>query len=85
MVPDLQVEVIDSGCCGMAGSFGYEVEHHALSMRMGELSLFPAVRDAAQETLLIANGFSCRHQIQDGTGRQSIHLARVLQQALPNG
>ena len=82
LIPDLEVEVIDSSCCGMAGSFGYEAEHHEISMRMGELSLFPAVRDAAPDCVLVANGFSCRHQVYDGTGRQPIHIARVLQQAL---
>ena len=82
LVPGLDVQVIDSSCCGMAGSFGYEAEHYEMSMRMGELTLFPAVRDASPKSLLVANGFSCRHQIHDGTGRQPIHIARVLQQAL---
>ena len=82
LVPGLRIKTIESSCCGMAGSFGYEAEHHEMSMRMGELTLFPAVSDAAQDCLLVANGFSCRHQISDGTGREPLHIARVLQQAL---
>jgi hypothetical protein len=82
LVPDLQVEFIESSCCGMAGSFGMEEEHYAVSMQMGELSLLPTVRAAAEDTLLVANGSSCRHQIRDGAARESLHLAQVLQQAL---
>lgn len=82
MIPQLQVEVIDSSCCGMAGSFGYEAEHFDISMKMAELSLLPAIREANEETLLIADGTSCRHQIHDGTGRRALHVARVLQMAL---
>ena len=66
----------------MAGSFGYEAEHYEVSMKMAEASLLPAVRDAAAETLIVADGTSCRHQIADGTGRKAIHVARVLAQAL---
>ena len=76
-IPGLAPELIPSGCCGMAGSFGYEKEHEALSMQIGELHLFPTIRKASH-TLLIANGFSCRHQIHDGTGRQPLHLAEAL-------
>ena len=65
-----------------AGAFGLEAEHYAVSMRMGELSLLPAVRQAESDALVVANGTSCRHQIHDGAGRESIHLARVLQAAL---
>ncbi len=72
------VEVIDSGCCGMAGSFGYEADHYEISMAMGERRLLPAVRSAAEGTLLVAPGFSCRHQIADGAGRQAYHPAQVL-------
>ncbi len=82
LIPDLEVESIDSGCCGMAGAFGYEAEHYDTSMQMGELDLFPAVREADNETLIVADGTSCRSQIQHGTGREAIHVARVLEMAL---
>ncbi len=72
------VEVIPSGCCGMAGSFGYEKEHFDLSMEIGELVLFPAVRQAKSEHWIVASGTSCRHQILDGTGRQAVHPVEVL-------
>ena len=85
LVPGLQVETIESSCCGMAGAFGYEAEHHAISLRMAELSLLPAVRAAAPDTLIVANGTSCRHQIKDSTGRQPVHAARVLAEALAGG
>jgi len=76
------VELIPSGCCGMAGSFGYEREHFEVSMKIGELVLFPAVRAAATDTILAAPGTSCRHQIADGTGRQALHPAEILHAAL---
>jgi len=76
------VEEIPSGCCGMAGSFGYEKEHYELSMRVGELILFPSVRDAAPETIVVAPGTSCRHQIKDGTGVNAFHPAELLFDAL---
>jgi len=82
LIPELEVEVIDSGCCGMAGAFGYEADHFELSMKMAELDLLPAVRAADEDTLLVANGTSCRHQIEDGTGRPARHLACILQEAL---
>ena len=63
------VTIIPSGCCGMAGSFGYEKEHYEVSMQIGEQTLFPAVRKASEDTIISANGTSCRHQIKDGTGR----------------
>jgi FAD/FMN-containing dehydrogenase/Fe-S oxidoreductase len=75
------VEVIPSGCCGMAGSFGYEEEHYELSMGVGEMVLFPAVRDAEEETLIAAPGTSCRHQISDGTGRNGQHPVEILYEA----
>ena len=81
-VPGLKVSVIESSCCGMAGSFGYEAEHYDVSMKMGELSLLPAVRNAGADALIIADGTSCRHQIADGTGRRALHVARVLERAL---
>lgn len=81
-IPDLEVKTIESSCCGMAGSFGYEVEHYDASMRMAELSLLPAIREADDEDVVVADGTSCRQQIQDGGGRQAIHVARLLEQAL---
>jgi Fe-S oxidoreductase len=77
-----RVEEIPSGCCGMAGSFGYEKEHYDLSMRVGELVLFPAVRESDQDTLIVAPGTSCRHQIHDGTGRKALHPVEVMYKAL---
>jgi Fe-S oxidoreductase len=82
LVPQLQVEFIEASCCGMAGAFGLEAEHYEVSMQMGELSLLPQVRAASADTLLIANGTSCRHQIRDGAARESQHLAQVLRKAL---
>ena len=72
------VEVIPSGCCGMAGSFGYEEEHYEVSMQIGELVLFPAVRNEPEETIIAASGTSCRHQVMDGTGRRALHPVEVL-------
>jgi len=82
LVPGLSTRVIESSCCGMAGAFGYEAEHHDISMRMAERSLLPAVRSAPADALIVADGTSCRHQIVDGTGRTAVHLARVLASAL---
>ena len=82
LVPDLEVETVTAGCCGMAGAFGYQAKHFDLSMRMGELELLPAVRAACDDTLIVADGTSCRHQIFDGAGRSAIHVARVLADAL---
>ena len=76
------VTLIPSGCCGMAGSFGYEEEHYDLSMQIGELVLFPAVRQQPEEVLIAAPGTSCRHQIHDGTGRKALHPAEILWEAL---
>jgi Fe-S oxidoreductase len=76
------VETIPSGCCGMAGSFGYEKEHFDLSMKIGELVLFPVVRKQTNETIIAAPGTSCRHQIKDGTGRKALHPVEVLWHAL---
>ena len=67
------VEIVDDGCCGMAGGFGYEAEHYEISMAVGELALFPAIRSARDETIIAAAGTSCRSQIQDGTGRAAVH------------
>ncbi|MCL7940368.1 FAD-binding protein [Halomonas sp. ATCH28] len=81
-IPGLEVETIESSCCGMAGSFGYEAEHFEASMKMAELSLLPAIREAADDAVLVADGTSCRHQIRDGSGREAIHVARLLERAL---
>lgn len=78
------ISEIPSGCCGMAGSFGYEKEHYELSMKVGELVLFPEVRKADKETIIAAPGTSCRHQIKDGTGREALHPVEVLFEALLN-
>ena len=82
LVPELRVRAIESSCCGMAGSFGYEAEHYAVSMKMAEAGLLPAVRAADAESLVIADGTSCRQQIEHGAGRRALHVARVLEQAL---
>ncbi|HVN29882.1 MAG TPA: heterodisulfide reductase-related iron-sulfur binding cluster [Candidatus Binataceae bacterium] len=78
----LDFEVLDSGCCGLAGSFGFEQSHYTISMQIGERVLLPKVRETAPETLIVANGFSCREQISHGTRRMPLHLAQVLQMAL---
>lgn len=77
-----KVTIIPSGCCGMAGSFGYEKEHYEVSMNIGEQTLFPAVRKASEETIIAANGTSCRHQIKDGTQRQALHPVSILFKAI---
>jgi len=84
LLPNTTVEEIDSGCCGMAGSFGYEKEHYQVSMACGEDRLFPAVRAANPATRLVATGFSCRHQISDGTQRQALHPIMLLADSLAN-
>lgn len=81
-VPDLLVEEISSGCCGMAGAFGYQAEHYDASMAMGELDLLPEVRSGSDTTTILASGTSCRAQIKDGTGRDAQHPAILLQRAL---
>ncbi|QGM98461.1 (Fe-S)-binding protein [Methylocystis parvus] len=81
-IPGFSYDIVESSCCGMAGSFGLEAEHYDASMRMAELSLLPAVRAAPEETPIIANGFSCRHQIEHGSGRQARHIALLIRDAL---
>jgi Fe-S oxidoreductase len=81
-IPDLTVSTVESSCCGMAGSFGYEAEHYATSQAMAELSLLPAVRKIGADTVMVADGTSCRHQIHDGAGVDAVHVARVLAMAL---
>ncbi|HEY6257445.1 MAG TPA: FAD-linked oxidase C-terminal domain-containing protein [Xanthobacteraceae bacterium] len=78
LVPGLSVEPVESSCCGMAGAFGYGTDTIDASLKMAELSLLPAVRNAAADTLVVASGTSCRHQIKDGAGREPLHVARVL-------
>jgi Fe-S oxidoreductase len=93
LIPELKVETIASSCCGMAGAFGYEASHYDVSMKMAEAALLPAMRQAGADTLLIADGTSCRHQIHDGlstgeratasnTPREAVHVAQVLVRAL---
>jgi Fe-S oxidoreductase len=81
-IPGFDFEIIESSCCGMAGSFGLEAEHYRASLDMAEISLLPAVRASNADTPIIANGFSCRHQIEHGSGRQAIHTALLLRDAL---
>ena len=81
-IPGLKVSTIESSCCGMAGSFGYEAEHHAASMAMAELTLLPAIRQRTATTVVVADGTSCRHQIHDGADTEAIHTAVLLAQAL---
>ena len=82
LVPEMKVRTIESSCCGMAGNFGYEAEHYEVSMKMAEASLLPAVRNASPDALIVADGTSCRHQIEHGAQRQALHVARVLERAL---
>lgn len=81
MIPDLAVDLVESSCCGMAGAFGYQAETLEVSRAMGELSLLPAVRAADAETIVVADGTSCRHQIADGSAREAVHVAVVLEEA----
>jgi len=81
-IPGLNVSTIDSSCCGMAGTFGYEHEHYDVSLRMAERSLLPAIRNAGEQTLFVTDGISCRHQIEHGTHRMTLHVAQVLERAL---
>jgi FAD/FMN-containing dehydrogenase/Fe-S oxidoreductase len=85
LVPELSVETIESSCCGMAGSFGYDSDTIDVSLKMGELSLLPAVRKAPADALIVADGTSCRHQIHDGSGRDPIHVAQVLAMSVAAG
>ncbi|MEZ4641443.1 MAG: 4Fe-4S dicluster domain-containing protein [Chloroflexota bacterium] len=80
--PNYTVTEVDSGCCGMAGAFGYEAEHYEISLQMGERRLLPAVRAAAEDTIIVAAGVSCRQQIKHGTQRRALHPAEVLRDAL---
>ena len=81
MIPGSHPELIESSCCGMAGNFGYEAEHHAISMEMAEVALLPKIR-GAPAAIVVADGISCRHQILDGARREALHAARLLDQLL---
>jgi Fe-S oxidoreductase len=83
LIPDAKIETVQSSCCGMAGAYGYGADTYEMSMAMGEASLLPAVREVGDATLLVADGFSCRHQIHDGTGRSARHAVHILDDALP--
>ncbi len=85
LIPGVSCEEIDSACCGLAGSFGYEKEHYEISMAMGERRLFPAVRVAAVTTIIAAPGFSCRQQIEHGTGRKARHPVQIFTDCLKTG
>ncbi len=85
LIPDLQVEPIESTCCGMAGAFGYHADTIEVSRAMGELSLLPTVRNAPNDAIIVADGTSCRHQIHDGATREAVHVARVLAMNLKEG
>jgi Fe-S oxidoreductase len=88
LVPELEAETIQSGCCGMAGAFGYDTDNYDISMTMAEADLLPAVRDAGtngDNVLIVAGGTSCRHQIMDGADKQAIHVARLIERALEGG
>jgi Fe-S oxidoreductase len=78
----LDFELLDSGCCGMAGAFGFERDHHDISVRIGERRLLPRVREADADTLVVADGFSCRTQIEQLAGRRALHTAEVVQMAI---
>jgi Fe-S oxidoreductase len=82
LIPELKTELVESSCCGMAGAFGYEARHFEVSIAMGELSLLPTVRKAGADTLIVADGTSCRHQIKDRAAREAVHVARVIEMAL---
>jgi len=85
LIPGLTVETFDSTCCGMAGSFGYEAEHDEMSLKIGELGVLPKMRSAPANTLLVACGTSCRHQIADVVGREARHLVRIIDEASAAG
>jgi len=85
LIPELDVEVVDSSCCGMAGTFGYEESHIDVSLKMAERSLLPAVRAAGSDTVIVADGTSCRHQIDDAVKRNAVHVVRLLEASLLAG
>jgi Fe-S oxidoreductase len=83
-IPGAEVTEVDAGCCGMAGSFGYEAEHYDLSMQIGGLRLFPAIKAEPAQTVITATGVSCRQQIAHGTGRIALHPVELIRQLLPS-
>jgi Fe-S oxidoreductase len=83
LIEGLKVETVEASCCGMAGAFGYGADTYDTSLAMGELSLLPAVRAAPAQTRIVADGFSCRHQIKDGAGRAAQHVVALLRESLP--
>jgi Fe-S oxidoreductase len=85
LIPDLDVQTIESSCCGMAGAFGYGADTYDASIAMAEASLLPAVRSATPDTLIVADGTSCRHQIKDGSSRDALHVAQILAMSLDKG
>jgi Fe-S oxidoreductase len=85
LIPGMEVKTVESSCCGMAGAFGYGADTIDVSFAMGELSLLPAVRAAAPDAIIVADGTSCRHQIADGAGRRAEHVVEVLARALHIG
>ena len=82
LVPDLDVAVIETSCCGMAGAFGYQAETYEISNAMAELSLLPTLRRAETDAIIVADGISSRQQIHHGSGRQAVHVTQVLRRAL---
>ena len=82
LLPESGSETVPSSCCGMAGAFGYGAETYEMSQAMAEAALLPAIRDASEETILVANGISCRQQIKHGSSRVAIHIAQLLKNAL---
>lgn len=82
MLPDTAVEKVESSCCGMAGAFGYGMDTHEISLQMGEMDLLPTVRAADSDSIIVADGTSCRHQIRDNTNRSPLHVALLLDLAL---
>jgi Fe-S oxidoreductase len=85
MIPEMKAEPIVSSCCGMAGMFGYQADTQTVSREMAEASLLPAVRAASPETVIVADGTSCRHQIRDLAGRDAVHSIRLMERALAGG
>jgi len=82
VIEGLAIAVLDSGCCGMAGSFGFKQEHYDISQQVGDLVVLPSVREASRDCLIVADGFSCRQQIAQGTNRSALHTAEVIHMAL---
>ena len=81
----LNFEILDSGCCGLAGSFGFENDHYDISMKVGERRLLPAVRAAEKDTLIVSDGFSCKTQIEHATDRRALHTAQIIRMAMDHG